>query len=297
MAEDAKTSFSQGIGSWLGTAEVYDGAGRFLGNAQDRRHVQRDEGRGRVRIDLSFVGPFKFAGHYTIADHGSHRIYEGPANVGHAEALADDLVDADCYWSGIGLSQRFFLMVLPGGQTQMSLALLSRGERLHYVVVGEYERRDDPDGLPPALLTGASIDLADDPTGGRNAVLAHRGGHWNGQLTDADGESLDYSETMTADESGLSVAIEGGVAGSGAMTLLTDQWQASTVAGSDFAGSYSLSGGRALAGTFHHLESGLRLWRREVIAHDGARKAVLHRAYRGSEPAGWRHGVLGFTPE
>ena len=67
--------FSQGIGRWLGTAEVYDGQGRFVGNATDRRHVQRDVEQNRIRIDLSFVGPMKFAGHYTIADHIDYRIY------------------------------------------------------------------------------------------------------------------------------------------------------------------------------------------------------------------------------
>jgi len=295
LADEGERSFSKGVGNWLGTAEVYDGAGRFLGNAQDRRHVQREEAAGRVRIDLSFVGPFKFAGHYTIADHGSHRIYEGPANVGYAEALADDLVDAHCYWSGIGLSQRFFLMVLPDGETQMSLALLSRGERLRYVVVGEYEKRDDPDGLPPALLTGASIDLEDDPAGGRGAVLLHRSGLWRGVLRDAAGHAVDYTESVAQTPEGLAVTIDGGTA-SGSMSLRTDDWQANTRPESDFAGSYSLSGGRALAGTFHHLASGRRIWRREVVAHDGSRKAVLHRAFVGSQPADLLHGVLEFEP-
>ena len=58
-----KEGFSQGIGRWLGTAEVYAGSGRFLGNATDRRHVQKQVDTNRIRIDLSFVGPLKFAGH------------------------------------------------------------------------------------------------------------------------------------------------------------------------------------------------------------------------------------------
>jgi hypothetical protein len=121
--------FSQGIGRWVGTAEIFSGEGRFLGNGADTRHVQQ-LGDGQVRIDVAFVGPFKHAGHYIIEDHQDHRLYQGPANVGYAEALGSGLVDANAYWPALGLSQRLLLMVLPDGNTQLSLALLSRGEHL-----------------------------------------------------------------------------------------------------------------------------------------------------------------------
>lgn len=127
-------------GEWRGTAEVYGGDGRFLGNGVDRRFVTTDVGGGRTRIELSFTGPFKFTGHYVIADRGTHRLYEGPVNQGFAEALGEHLVQADNYWPSVGLSQRFLLMVLPGEDRQLSMALLSRGERLCYVVVGENHR-------------------------------------------------------------------------------------------------------------------------------------------------------------
>ena len=54
--------FKQGIGRWAGNAEVFDSKGCFLGNGADYRNVQPLE-NGRVRIDVSFVGPFKHSGH------------------------------------------------------------------------------------------------------------------------------------------------------------------------------------------------------------------------------------------
>ncbi|MBL8046128.1 MAG: hypothetical protein JNL09_06280, partial [Anaerolineales bacterium] len=47
------TNSFQGFGRWAGTAEVFSGEGRFLGNGADNRHVQ-DLGGGRTRIDVSF---------------------------------------------------------------------------------------------------------------------------------------------------------------------------------------------------------------------------------------------------
>ena len=120
-------SFSKGVGEWAGTAEVYDAEGRFAGTGRDTRTVTADDRAGRVTVEVSFEGPFNLSGAYTIADHGSHRTYEGPLNVGYAEALSDALVAAHNYWPDLGLSQRFFMMVLPGGARQLSLALLSRG--------------------------------------------------------------------------------------------------------------------------------------------------------------------------
>ncbi len=257
-------SFSQGVGRWLGSAEVYDGAGRFLGNATDQRHVQRQMDDKRVRIALSFVGPFKFAGHYVIADYGAHRLYEGPANVGYAETLSDGLIDANAYWPVTGLTQRFFLMVLPGGDKQVSLALMSRGERLLYVVVGEYNRvAAGASPVPPGFVDGTSFDLADDPAAGRGEVLLHRAGTWRGTLTGLDerletaGESS-YSEAVSKGEGKLRVSVEGSsldpkprdfeLKTKGALA-----WVSARDEGLEIAGSYSLSGGRALSGQFHHL--------------------------------------------
>ena len=298
-------SFSQGVGQWLGTAEVFDGAGTFLGNATDQRHVQRQTDEQRVRIDLSFVGPFKFAGHYTIADHGAHRLYEGPANVGYAETLSDGLIDANAYWPVTGLTQRFFLMVLPGGDKQVSLALMSRGEQLLYVVVGEYNRVTEEIGpVPPGFVNGTSFDLAGDPTAGRGTVLLHRAGTWRGTLTSLD-EKLEtagensYSETVSRGEGKLRVSVEGSTLDPEPreFELKTEgalAWVSAKDEGLEIAGSYSLSGGRALSGQFHHLAKALRVWRREVVSHDGTLKAVLHAWYRGGVRVGVGFGVLAF---
>ena len=137
--EDCNDGFC-GIGEWLGTAEVYDGQGRFVGNGADQRHVRTEQEDGRIRIDLSFIGPLKFAGHYYINPKDGFRTYEGPINFGTAESLGPDLVEANNYWAVTGLTQRFFLMVLPDGMRQMSLALLSRGDQPIYTIVGEYVR-------------------------------------------------------------------------------------------------------------------------------------------------------------
>jgi hypothetical protein len=79
------------------------------------------------------------------------------------------------------------------------------------------------------------------------------------------------------------------------MNLRTNDWQAWTEQDSEIAGSYSLSGGRALSGNFHHLATNLRVWRREVVAHDGTYKAVLHTWYRGGNRIGVQFGLLQFS--
>ncbi len=292
--------FTQAIGRWLGTAEVYDGKGRFLGNATDRRHVQKQVEDNRVRIDLSFVGPFKFAGHYFIEDHKTHRLYQGPANVGYAETLSNGLIEANAYWAAVGLSQRFFLMVLPDGQRQMSLALMSRGEELVYVVVGEYHRFSDEEYVEtPAFVNGTSYDLADDVTAGRGEVLLHRNGRYTGTLSTLDGDLNMLPETSYAEQmDGLSVSVSGlaFVPAANTFDLQTNGRQAWTVPG-QVVGSYSLSGGRALSGQFHFLDEQLRLWRREVVSHDGNMKAVLHNWYRGGQRVGVQFGILNFVEE
>ncbi|MEM7114538.1 MAG: hypothetical protein AAF614_19030 [Chloroflexota bacterium] len=292
--------FTQGIGRWIGAAEVYDGNGRFVGNATDQRHVQREAGANRVRIDLSFIGPMKFAGHYIIEDHIDYRLYQGPANTGYAETLAENLIDANAYWPITGLTQRFFLMVLPDGNRQMSLALMSRGEKLIYVVVGEYNRVDESHRGLPDLVNGIAYDLADDPAAGRSEILLHRPGTWRGELATLDRdlvrqEATQYVEMVEADKDNLQVAIAGAAFAPDLQTmrLKTNGWEAWSKAG-DLVGSYSMSGGRALSGNFHYLQQGRRVWRREVVSHDGTLKAVVHVWYRGAERVGVQFGVLGF---
>ncbi len=293
-------------GEWRGTAEVYGGDGRFLGNGVDRRFVTTDLGAGRTRIELAFTGPFKFAGHYVIADHGRHRRYEGPLNQGFAEALGEHVVQADHYWTSVGLTQRFFLMVLPGGERQLSLALLSRGEQLVYVVVGEHHRvRPCADGdapLVPGFVDGASIDLAADPAAGRGELLVHRRGSWTGRLVTTDGGltptgEAAYRERIERDGERVHLHLDGGLLAPepSAATFVTDGWSAWSGPG-PLCGSYSLAGGRALSGQLHHLGTGLRWWRREVVSHDGTVKAVVHNIYRGQERIGTQHGVLRFEP-
>lgn len=286
-----------GFGQWIGSAEVFDGNGRFVGNGMDVRRVQRVDDC-RTRIDVAFVGPFKIAGHYFIHDCGDHRLYEGPVNIGYAEVLGEGLVDANAYWPSLGLSQRFFLMILPDGNTQLSLALMTRGEQLIYSVVGQNRRLIEDASLPDVVI-GTSHDLFNDPTAGRGALLLHRAGMWCGELTALDAQrrwlgTATYRETFSPT---FEVAIEGGMFDPArrCFGFKTNGWQAWTEPGGEVAGSCSLSGGRALHGQFHHLQAQLRAWRREVVAHDGSRKAVLRMWYRGGERIGIEYGILEFT--
>lgn len=299
-------NFAQGLGRWVGTAEVYSGEGRFLGNATDTRHAHTQTEDGRLRLDVSFVGPFKFAGHYLIHDQGDHRLYQGPANVGYAETLSVSLVDANAYWAAVGLSQRFWLMVLPEGNVQISLGLMSRGEHLKYVVVGQYNRlMGDGPTSAPALVDGAACDMGDDPTAGRGELLLHRPGTWSGELSVLDGERQPQGQTAYRETiegvSGqtLTVTTEGHGfdAERRCFELTTNGWEAWTRPDQPVTGTYNLSGGRALSGQFHHLDAHLRLWRREAVTHDGTRKAVVHTWYRGGERVGVQFGVLEFSEQ
>jgi hypothetical protein len=289
--------FTHGIGRWAGNAEVFDSHGHFLGNGADCRNVQALDG-GRVRIDVSFVGPFKHSGHYFIQQQDDHRLYEGPANIGYAETLSENLVDANAYWSALGLSQRFFLMVVDGN-LQLSLAQMSRGEHLMYVVVGQNDRvPEDSPNPQPTVVSGTHYDLHDDPACGRGEILLHRAGAWRGELTALDENRkplgiFSYSEKINAD---LQVTLEGGAFDPVARrsSLVTNNWQAWTTEDSEIVGSYSLSGGRALSGQFYHREAHLRCWRREVATLDGKRKAVLQHWYRGGQRIGSQFGVMEF---
>ncbi|WP_419918810.1 hypothetical protein [Candidatus Poriferisocius sp.] len=299
-------AFSRGVGEWVGSAEVYDAGGRFAGTGRDVRSVQADDRAGRVTVEVTFDGPFSLSGVYTIADHGSHRVYEGPLNVGFAEALGDGLVAAHNYWPDLGLSQRFFLMVLPDGTRQLSLALLSRGERLCWTVVGEYQRRPDPATTTPLTAEPAAEPSGDDPAGGRGQPLLLRSGCWSGRLQHLDtalepAGTVDHVETVAADpvaNDGRSFAIELsglGFAGDASFTLMADGTEIWTPAG-EVVGSAMLSGGRGLSGQFHHTADGLRMWRREVASRDGTMKAVLYLWYRGEQCLGAVYGTLAFDP-
>ncbi|HRQ22069.1 MAG TPA: hypothetical protein PLF42_01470 [Anaerolineales bacterium] len=301
--------FNQGIGRWAGNAEVFDSQGHFLGNGADYRNVQ-SLGSGRVRIDVSFVGPFKHSGHYFIQEEGDHRLYEGPANIGYAETLSENLVDANAYWSALGLSQRFFLMIVDGN-LQLSLAQMSRGEHMLYVVVGQNDRVPEDSPKPqPTVVSGTHYDLQDDPTCGRGEILLHRAGTWRGELTALDENrkplgKFTYTETCQPFDAAqgepsnlktFNLQLKGGVFDSHTrhLSLVTNQWQAWATDDSEIVGSYSLSGGRALSGQFYHREVHLRCWRREVVTLDGKRKAVVQHWYRGGQRIGLQFGVMDF---
>ena len=295
-------SFTKGLGEWIGAAEVYDAEGRFAGMGRDTRTVLADDQSGRVTVEVSFDGPFSLSGTYTIADHGSHRIYEGPLNIGYAEALGDGLVAAHNYWPDLGLSQRFFLMVLPDGTHQLSLALLSRGDQLQWTVVGEYQRQIDPsDPAPPPVVPMDPETLRDDPAAGRDELLLLREGRWSGQLhrLNADYQpsgTADYSETVVPQDGSWEIELSGADYSSGlAFTLLSDGWTAWTPVG-NLMGSGTLCGGRGFSGQFHLHDQGLRVWRREVVSRDGTLKAVLHVWYRGEQRLGAAYGALAFEP-
>ena len=295
-------SFSQGVGEWIGAAEVYDADGRFAGMGRDTRTVKADDQAGRVTVEVEFDGPFSLSGVYTIADHGSHRTYEGPLNIGYAEALGEGLVAAHNYWPDLGLSQRFFLMVLPGGTRQLSLALLSRGDRLQWTVVGEYQRQIDPSGPePPPVAEMDPQVLRDDPTAGRGELLLLRPGRWSGQLHRLDAKytptgAADYAEAVAVKDGSWEVELSGADYSSGlSFPLLSDGWTAWTPEG-DLMGSGSLSGGRGFSGQLHLLSGGLRVWRREVVSRDGSMKAVLHIWYQGEQRLGAAYGALDFEP-
>lgn len=305
MAEQAK--FKRGIGRWAGTAEVYNGNGQFVGNALDRRNVEQISD-SQIRINLNFVGPLMLSGHYIIESHEGYRLYRGPANVGYAEALGDGMVEAHNYWSHWGLSQRFFLYVTPDKTMQLSFALLSRGEQLQYMVVGEYYRLpDDDEGadsgefipVPESLLiSGTPQDKQHDPSAGRGDILLHQASNWSGEVTVLDGqnrlvETSQFEQYIEADDNKVVLQVTGGglVTSPYTVEFETNNWQAWTGSG-DIVGSYNLAGGRALSGQIHHLNDERRVWIREVVSADGQTKAILHVAFRGGERVGTQYGLL-----
>ncbi len=303
MAKDEQcdTGFC-GIGRWAGTAEVYAGDGRFVGNGTDQRFARTVDEDGQVRIDLAFVGPLKFSGHYYIRPEGKSRSYLGPVNTGFAESVGEDAVDGNGYWPVTGLSHKLFLAMLPDKATQLHLSLMFRGEQLIYTIVSEAEMIvDDNPSKVPGLVSGIGYDLQDDPTAGRNEVLLHRPGTWTGNLTSYDGDlqlldKTPFEEDIRGTDEALKVSLRGTLAGEDLdYCLKTNGWQAWSEMGTT-VGSYNLSGGRALTGTLHHLDQELRVWRREIVTSDGTTKAVLHNWYRGGQRVGSQQGILHFYP-
>jgi len=285
-------SFSKGVGQWRGAAEVYGPDGVFLGEGRDTRSVEADDGAGTVTVNVSFEGPFSMAGQYTIADRGTHRLYQGPLNYGYADVLGDGLVCAHNYWSELGMSQRFFLMVLPDGTRQLSLALISRAEVLKYVVVGEYVRQNDEE--TPASLPADPHDSANE-----TEMLLRRAGSWVGKLTVLDGdltpvETVDYRESITPTATGLDVSIEGVHFGRDtAYSLVTNPTEAWTPTG-HVLGSLNMVGGRGQSGHLLHHRDETRVWIREVASLDGAMKGIVQMWYRGEQRIGALYGALNF---
>ena len=296
----ARGSFSQGVGQWIGAAEVYDGNGQFAGHGRDERTVVADDGAGVVTVDVSFKGPFELGGRYTIADKGDHRRYEGPLNYGYAEVLGDGLIAAHNYWPDLGLSQRFFLMVLPDGSRQMSLALINRGERAQWAVVGEYQRQTDPDQpTPPVHVPIDTADVAGDPTAGRGDIMLHRPGTWSGRLTILDqnlepATTVQYTETVSASDGNVVRAVTGAAFVNDGETVLHTDGLSEWSPPGDVVGSASLFGGRAMSCQFLHQEGGVRVWTRRVLSLDGTTQGVLDTWYRGEQRIGVSYGSLTF---
>lgn len=268
--------FNNPPGRWVGRPEVYDAAGTFLGHASDQRRVQ-DLGGGRVSIDIAIDGPFSIHGHYFIHDHGTYRNYLGPANVGGADILAPNLIDSTSYWAPVGLNQRFLLLILPDEDVQLSLTLLSRGEHLKYVVIGESvlvrsdtDARRVLDGAPGPVTHGAMYSL----------------GRWEGQVTMIDHEQGQTLYAQQIDE--VSVDRDGHLrlrtmrsnSPATAEVVFGYEGQAIwTLPDQPITGSASIWGGRALSGTFVSSlfddQPPVRSWRREVIRRDGRSKIVV----------------------
>src|SRR5690606_36582027 len=116
-----------------------------------------------------------------------------------------------------------------------------------------------------------------------------------GKLTALDGAQVNlgakaYNETIAPDGT---VTLSGGAFDPTPrqLHLISNYWQTWTTADSEVVGSYSLSGGRALSGSFYHRETHLRCWRREVVTLDGQRKAVVQQWYAGGQRVGSQFGV------
>lgn len=293
-----------GIGEWEGSAEVYDSGGRYIADAVDQRHVRSLGEDGRIRIDLSFVGPIKFQGHYFIENKKDARLYQGPVNYGRGESLGKDCVCAHAYWPVTGLSQKFFLMITPDGQKQMSLALMGRGEHFLYAIVGENNRSSAANSEITAFVNGTSHDLRDDPCAGRKKHYFKRDGSWEGELFAKAIDGVDAASTSASYRHVVRQVSDGELheCFTGSQFLpetvnayfRTDSWQAWSLEKGALFGSHSFYGGRAMSGQYHFLKREQRVWRREVVSRDGQYKALLNIWYQGERMIGSEWGFLKF---
>lgn len=289
---------SQGIGNWTGISEIYDGRGKFIGNVSDQRSITQNND-GTYTVNVNIVGPIMLNGQYNIKISPDHHSYQGDVHVGYAEQYNNELLASNNYWSQWGLSERNFVIVSPETHTQLSLSLLSRGDQLIYMLVGEYYDDNSPVKIPVTM--GIPDDRHDDPTAGRETILMHRAGTWSGLVTVFD-ENLDlmkhgihYTENMRVRKNQLIITTEGGLFTPMKRTfhMTTNDWQAWSEPG-DVVGTYNLAGGRALSGHLHYVGAERRVWRREVITSDGNHKAILHFIYHGDKRVGVHYGMLTF---
>lgn len=288
---------SQGIGNWTGISEIYDGRGYFIGNVSDQRSIKQNPD-STYTVSVNIIGPVMLSGQYGIRIDPDHHTYQGDVHVGYAEQYNDELLASNNYWAQWGLSERNFVMISTETHTQLSLSLLSRGDQLIYMLVGEYYDDKSPIQIPTAL--GIPYDRRDDPTAGRGTLLLHRAGTWSGQVTVLDENQAPmgfahYTENMRVRQDQLIVTTEGGgfTPMRRSFRMKTNGWQAWSDPG-DVVGTYNLGGGRALSGNFHYVGAERRIWRREVVTSDGHHKAILHYIYQGDRRVGIQYGMLTF---
>ena len=288
---------SQGIGNWTGISEIYDGRGYFIGNVSDQRTI-KENANGNYTVSVNIIGPVMLNGEYNIRINPDHHTYQGNVHVGYAERYNSELLASNNYWSQWGLSERNFVMVSTETHTQLSLSLLSRGDQLVYMLIGEYYDDNNQIKIPTTL--GIPYDRRDDPTAGRGELLLHRVGTWSGQVTVLDENQAPmgrahYTENMRVHKNQLIVTTEGGgfTPMKRSFRMKTNGWQAWSAPG-DVVGTYNLAGGRALSGHFHYVGAERRIWRREVVTSDGQHKVILHYIYQGDKRVGIQYGMLTF---
>ena len=208
---------------------------------------------------------------------------------------------ANGYWPVTGLSQKFFLMMSPDGNRQMSLALMYRGEQLIYSIVGENGRVvGEKEMVEIPMVNGIAYDLKGDPNAGRQESLLGRVGTWTGELQTKRAGSTEakvegFEQVISLDGEKISERWCGNefLNGDVQMALHSNGLLSWSEEG-DFVGSHSSYGGRALSGQFHYLPNELRVWRREVVSADGLCKAVVNTWYEGEQKIADQWGMLQF---
>ena len=166
-------------------------------------------------------------------------------------------------------------MVLPNKSTQISLALMSRGERLQYAIIGEYNKvLVNPEATPEELPLSPIAQQSDEEISHRHQQrMIHREGTWTGKVKVLDRHlnEAGYREiteqvhiknvpTATVDQQMIHIKLTGSsfLHTNTQYTMCTDHELAWSTEG-DTVGSYSLYGGRALSGHLHDLKSEIHL--------------------------------------